>query len=108
MANTFKSVVKASIGTGGYTVYTCPSSTTTIIIGFGLANRTASDLTVDVQLAKSGSDTIYLANDLNLPPGNLFDFNAGNKIIVQQGDSLTITSSVNSSVDVILSLLEQT
>ena len=108
MANTFKSVTKANISTSLTTVYTVPGATTTIIIGFGLSNRTTSDLTVDVLFVKNGGDTIFLANDLNIPPGNLFDFNAGNKIIAQAGDYIRIQSSISNGVDVILSLLEQT
>ena len=39
MANTFKSVATGSIGTSLRDTYTCPSSTTAIVLGASMANR---------------------------------------------------------------------
>ena len=40
MANTFKSVTSGSIGTTLTGVYTCPSSTTSIVLGASMAIHT--------------------------------------------------------------------
>ena len=51
MANTFKNYTSASVGTGATTTYTVPSATTSVMIGCNLANRTTSQIKVDVQAA---------------------------------------------------------
>ena len=44
MANTFKSVTSGSIGTTLTGVYTCPSSTTSIVLGASMANTHSSPI----------------------------------------------------------------
>jgi len=108
MANTFKSITKASVGTITQDVYTVPGATTTVVIGFCLSNRTESNVTADVFIDKSTGDDVYIVKGILIPDGSLYDFNAGNKIILQTGDKIQITSNTASSVDVIVSVLEQT
>jgi hexokinase len=55
MANTFNSVTSGSIGTTLTNVYTCPGSTTTIILGASLANTSTSPIGGSIKLAKNGS-----------------------------------------------------
>ena len=64
MANTFKNYTSASVGTGATTTYTVPSSTTSVMIGCNLANRTASQIKVDVQAAG-----VYLVKSVPIPSG---------------------------------------
>jgi len=110
MANTFKSFTKANISTSPSDVYTVPGATTTIIIGFCLCNTTNNSVTADVFVDKASisADNVYIVKGILIPDGTLYDFNAGNKIILQTGDKIQITSNTSSSVDVILSVLEQT
>jgi len=110
MANTFISRTKASVGNSPTTVYTVPASTTSVVIGFNIANRTASTVTADVFINKSNVsyDDVYIVKDLEIPTGTLYDFNAGNKIILEDGDLIQVTASTSSAVDVIVSILEQT
>lgn len=109
MANLFKSYTKANVGTAASDVYTAPGSTTSVIIGLCLANTTGYPVNADVLVDKAGdSDTVYLAKSLELPDGTLYEFNAGNKIILETGDKLQVSSSTSSSIDVMVSVLEQT
>ena len=110
MANTFKSFTKASVGTVTQDVYTVPVGTTSIIIGFCLSNRHSATVEADVFINKAGvsEDDVYIVKGIEIPVGSLYDFNAGNKIIVKPGDIVQITSNTTSSVDVIVSVLEQT
>ena len=109
MANTFKSYTKASIGTSTQDVYTVPGATTTVVIGFCLSNRTSSSVTADVYINKAAAvDDVYIVKGILIPDGSLYDFNAGNKIILETGDKIQVTSNTASSVDVIVSVLEQT
>ena len=101
MANTFKNYVSASVGTSAVTVYTVPSSTTSVVIGLNVANRSASQITVDVQLGSTyiiKAVPIQVASSLSVLDG---------KIIMETTETLVVTSNAASSADVILSVLEQ-
>ena len=102
MANTFKNYTSASVGTGATTVYTVPSATTSVMIDFNLANRTASQVKVDVQVAG-----VYLAKGVPIPAGSALSVLDG-KIILETTDTVVVTSDTASSCDVIVSVLEQT
>lgn len=102
MANTFKNYTSASVGTGATTTYTVPSSTTSVMIGCNLANRTASSITVDVQAAG-----VYIIKDAPIPAGSALSVLDG-KIILETTDTVIVTSSTASSCDVLVSVLEQT
>ena len=102
MANTFKNYTSASVGTGATTTYTVPSSTTSVMIGCNLANRTASSINVDVQAAG-----VYIIKDAPIPSGAALSVLDG-KIILETTDTVVVTSDTASSCDVIVSVLEQT
>ena len=102
MANTFKNYTSASVGTGATTTYTVPSSTTAVVIGCNLANRTASQIAVDVQCAG-----VYLVKGAPIPANSALSVLDG-KVILETTDTVVVTSDTASSADVILSVLEQT
>ena len=102
MANTFKNYTSASVGTGATTTYTVPSATTAVMIGCNLANTSASQVKVDVQVAG-----VYLAKDIPIPAGSALSVLDG-KIILETTDTVVVTSDTASSCDVIVSVLEQT
>jgi hypothetical protein len=102
MANTFKSYKEESIGTSSVSVYTVPSGTTAVVIGFTLSNKISSQITVDVQF-----DSTYLLKNTPIPPGSTLSALDG-KIILEEGTVIMITASNAISVDAILSVVEQT
>jgi|TARA_R110000851_G_scaffold290252_1_gene444584 hypothetical protein len=103
MANIFKNYTSsASVGTGATTIYTVPSVTTSVVIGCNLANVTASQIKVDVQVAG-----VYLIKGVPLPANAAISVLDG-KIIAEAADTVVITSDTASSCDVIVSVLEQT
>lgn len=110
MANTFKSYTKANIGATTTDVYTVPASAIAVIIGCTLANTTGDQVNADLIINKSdvSADDVYLVKSIPLPNGSSFEFNAGNKIILESGDKIQVTSDTATSVDVIVSVLEQT
>ena len=58
MANTFKVKTKASVSNSSLdTIYTVPSSTSTVVLGMALSNKTTSAITADVQLVSNTADT---------------------------------------------------
>lgn len=101
MANTFKNYTSTSVGTSATTVYTVPASTTSVTIGLNIANVSASQITVDVQIAGA-----YVVKDAPIPAGSALSVLDG-KIIMEAADTCVVTSSAASSADVLLSVLEQ-
>jgi hypothetical protein len=102
MANTFKNYTGASIGTSPSTVYTVPAATVAVVIGLNLANRTASSVTVDVQLGST-----YIVKAAPVPSGSALSVLDG-KIIAETTETIVVTSDTASSIDAIVSVLEQT
>jgi len=110
MANTFKNSVTASIGTSATDVYTAPGATTTTVIGAAVSNRVASPITVDATVTDtSGSVTAYLVKAAPVAAGGALVLIGGDqKVVLETGDKITVTSDTAASADVVISVLEQT
>lgn len=100
--NTFLNYTSASVGTSPVTTYTVGASTTAVVIGCNIANVTASQIVVDVQVAG-----VYLIKSAAIPAGSSLSVLDG-KIILETTDTVVVTSDTATSADVILSVLEQT
>ncbi len=116
MANTFKvktnGAMPASAGTP-LTLYTVPSSTTTVIIGLTLCNIHTTTVTADVQLVSDTSDTetnetVLIVKDVNIPANSSLEVLSGGKYVMQTTDILKIDCSVSAKIDATLSILEIT
>ena len=116
MANTFKvksnGALPSSAGTPD-TLYTVPSSTTTVVLGLVLCNIHTSQVTVDVQLVSDTSDTetnetVFLVKDAPVPVGSSLELLGGNKVILQATDVIKIDCDVSGKIDATLSIMEQT
>ena len=116
MANTFKlksnANMPASAGTP-LTLYTCPGSTTTIVLGLLLCNNDTSQRTVDVKIESDTSDTetnetVFLTKDTPIPSTSSLELLAGNKVVLQATDVLKIDSDVAGKIDATLSIMEIT
>ena len=110
MANTVKNEVfngSKTAANSNMIVYTAPSSTTTVVIGLTLANSTSGQITADVKLS-AGSNTVFLINNLPIPTGSSFEFMAGNKIILEAGDAIIVSSDTAQSLDTVMSIMEIT
>lgn len=111
MPNTFKLKTDTAVGTTLTSVYTVPASTTTVMIGAVLANIVASQIKVDVKIVTASSsgenaDDVYLVKDLPIPNGSSFELIEG-KVVLETGDIVKVESDTASSLDVALSVLEQ-
>lgn len=102
MANTFKNFTSTSIGTTPVTVYTCPASTTAVVIGFNVSNVINNQTNADIQTAG-----MYLVKGVVLPAGSGLSPLDG-KIVLEAGDTVIVTSTTASSVDAIVSVMEMT
>ena len=80
----------------------------TTIIGLSCSNRTTSAITVDV-VHSDGSNDTFLVKTATVPSGgSLVVVGGDQKVVLQTGDSIKVTSSAASSCDVMMSILEIT
>lgn len=100
MANVFKNYTGEAT-TSGAVVYTVPSATTGILLGLNLANKNAAAVTASVQLG-----SLYIIKDAPVPAGSALSVLDG-KIIAEASETITVTASANSSIDAIISVMEQ-
>lgn len=107
MPNVFKSAVAVSIGTTETVAYTAPASTTTTVIGFSVANVSASAVTCTVRLRKNAGTFANIIKDAPVPVGGaLVAIGGDQKVVLETGDSIRVTSSAATSLDSIASVLE--
>jgi len=109
MANSFKNAVTSGIGDSAADVYTAPASTTTTVIGMTVANIHSSAIAVDVTVTDtSGSVTAYIVKAAPVPVGgSLVVIGGDQKLVLETTDKISVTSDTASSVDAIVSVLEQ-
>lgn len=106
MANTFKSYASKNVGTSAATIYTCPASTQTTLIGLSMANTSASPITTDAYITRSAVN-YYLIKGATVPVGGSLVIVGGDqKVVMQAADVLYIVNSAASSGDCFASLLE--
>ena len=103
MANTFKSYLASSVTTQT-TVLTAAANTQTTLIGLSLANTSTGAASVSVVLTRSAAD-YYVIKSAAVPTADALVLYGGDqKLVMQAGDILKVTSSA--AVDVIVSVLE--
>ena len=110
MANTFKLKTKANVGVTTVGIYTAPASTTTVVIGITLSNVSGSGVNVGVAVSRTSTtqDDVHLLKNAPLPQGSSLEFMAGNKVVLEATDTLTVDSDANNSVDTALTIMEIT
>jgi hypothetical protein len=110
MANAFKNSITGSIGTTGVKVYETPVATSTTVIGVGVANVSSQNISVSVMVRdNSANKVVFVVKDSLILPGSSNVLVGGEqKLVLESGDFLSVTSSLANSADVIVSVLEIT
>ena len=108
MANEFKLKTKASVGVTTENVYVVPSNTSVTVIGITLCNTSCTGINVGIGITRSGSDDVKILKNVPIPQGSTLEFMQGNKIVLEETDTLTADSDTNASLDVALTILEMT
>lgn len=114
MANVLKSITYS--GNTNYanaytydTVYTVPTGTTSIIIGFAIANLKTDIVTISTQVFDSDlTQNVHFIKDVTIAAGSTLEVMGGNKIILNANDVIKMSADASNSFDVMLSLVEQT
>ena len=109
MANTFQSEFKKDIGLTAVSAYTATSPVlTATLIGMTVANTTNDQVFVDVYVTRSTVNYYLVKGASVVVGGALVPIGGDQKLVLEQGDSISVQSSVASSLDVTVSLLEKT
>tara|TARA_R110002049_G_scaffold68591_1_gene177841 strand:+ start:404 stop:769 length:366 start_codon:yes stop_codon:yes gene_type:complete len=121
MANTFKVVNFAAEPAGAgtpYVVYTAGSGVTTIVLGLVLSNIHTAQVTATVRLVSDTANRAVTNNTANgtsiivqnapIPVGSALELMAGNKVVVETTDQITIDCSVADKLSGTLSIMEIT
>lgn len=107
MANAFKNYTRQSIGTTANSVYNPTSSgIQSTIIGMTIANIGTTTISVNVFLNDSSANTYLIKNALVPVGGTIVPIGGEQKLVMEQNDTLYVSSNTASSADVILSVLE--
>lgn len=109
MANAFKNRTLRAVGTSPTDVgAVVAASTETTLIGMTLANITSGVISVTAAL-HDGANTTHIVKDAPIPTGGSLVLLGGDqKVVLNTGHKIIITSNTASSVDVIMSYLEIT
>jgi hypothetical protein len=111
MAETFKLRTGASVSNSALeTIYTVPASTRTVAIGCVLTNKSASNITADIQIVTASTtgengDDVYIAKGVLIPTADSLEIIEG-KVALETGDAVKVLASASSALDVALSILE--
>jgi hypothetical protein len=107
MATLFKNKVVNTVGVLPVDVYETDASTRATVIGMSLTNLTQSFVYVDVLMQDDTSVTGYYLKQALLPANTSLRVVAtGEKLIIAPSNKLQVKSSINDSVDVVLSFVE--
>lgn len=90
--------------TSEQTVYTTPANLTTIVLGAQASNIGSTPETITFTLVKNATDFVML-KEFVIPPNDAAEVTTG-KLVIEQGASVKAVVSANSSINLVLSILE--
>lgn len=101
--NVFKTVA-TTLTTSSTTIYTTPTGYTTIVLMAQVSNVTTTTKTVTVSHYAGSTDT-ELLKDFSVPGNDAVSATTG-KLVLEAGQSVKALASANSSLKIVLSILE--
>ena len=107
MAQNFRRYIERAIGTSATDIPDGANfDSYDTIVGINLANIVAQQILVSVYISNGGNN-YYLIKDAPIPAGSSLQIlDGGAKFVVQSGDRLNIVSDTASSVDVVVSAVD--
>tara|TARA_R100000655_G_scaffold19048_8_gene39949 strand:+ start:1060 stop:1386 length:327 start_codon:yes stop_codon:yes gene_type:complete len=104
MAQDFRNVLKSATGTVAVPVLAAGDYDA--VIGIRLCNIVTSTILVDVYITNTATN-YYLAKNVSIPPNSAIELiQGGAKIVMANGDTLSVKSDTASSVDTVLSYID--
>jgi len=104
MAQNFRRYINRNIGTSAVTVHSADSNDT--IVGINIANTTGSSVNASVYITNTSLD-YYIIKDAPIPAGSALQvLDGGAKFVIQNNDALKIVSNTASSLDTVVSAVD--
>lgn len=108
MANTFTRKFSANIGNTAVSIGSFTATTTTVVVGLTVSNRTGATINVDVSLLNSGN-TYYIVKNAPITSGGaLVPIGGDQKLVLINGDAVQVKSDAANSADAVMSIMEIT
>jgi hypothetical protein len=104
MATSFKSYSMANIGSTPITLLS--PTVKTIVIGLTISNIYGSVMPITIRLTKSSGTITHIAKAKRVESGTFLDLCAGNKLVIEAGDTLTASAGDAAAFDITISALE--
>ena len=105
MAQNFRNQLTSGIGTSFQDILDA-ANTFDAIIGIRLANTSGQTISVTVVIERSSNDFVIVKNAEILQGSSLELIDGGSKINLHSGDKVKAISSVGSSLDTVVSLID--
>ena len=107
MAQNFRRYIERAIGTSATDIPDGANfDSYDTIVGINLANIVAQQIIISVYISNGGNN-YYIIKDAPIPAGSSLQLlDGGAKFVVQSGDRLNIISDTASSVDVVVSAVD--
>jgi hypothetical protein len=107
MATFFRNRVVKEIGTDDQIVLTTDGVTRSTVIGMSLANLTESIIFVNVKVIDEDSVEGFYLKEVMIPPDtSLRALSAGEKLVLNTNNALSISSSLPDSIDLVISYVD--
>jgi hypothetical protein len=113
MANNFKNYFLKSAGTTAQNVFAAGTGVQATVIGLTIANLITTPISANIILntgqqngVGQGQNVYMVLNATIAPGGALVPIGGDQKLVLEAGDYLQVNTSVASSADVIVSVLE--
>ena len=108
MAETFKNASLVDVdNSSADTLYTAPASTTSIVLGAAIANKSGNTVSCTLSFTDtSAGTTTDMLSAVQIPGNTTLEVLAGQKYILETGDVLTALSDTASSIDITMGVLE--
>jgi hypothetical protein len=101
--NVFRTIT-ANVTTTANTIYTAPTGYTTVVLLAQVSNTGANTITVTSNHLRGGIPTALVANAY-VPTNDAINLLTG-KLVLNTSDGINISANVNSSSQMLLSILE--
>ena len=119
MANEFRNRTLTGVGTSATILYATPDGKTSIMLELDIANTTSAVVEASVEILDYsdatgggvGTNWKHIVKNAPVPSGGSLMVIAGQKIVLEErsggtGDSVRVTSSAATSLDVVAAILE--
>jgi len=109
MANIFKNAFAVNVNHAAYAVlYTAPASTTTVVLGLAICNKTGNSVDISVQVQDAGSTAYQVLDTVSVPGRTTLEVLAGQKYVLETTDVLRVKAGSANSIDCSVGIMEIT